>query len=96
MTRTLCLGLGLLFVVSSASAQTAPYFPGRFDWQHHTPQQEGFDAAKLDDAIRFAIASENPAPKDQAMVHQQSFAANEPFDSRQARRIRTTGSRTGT
>src|SRR5215208_4520133 len=82
MTRILCRGLALLLVIAStAAAQNTPYYPDRFDWQKHTPQQEGFDAAKLDDAIKFAIASDNPAPHDQAVVHQQSFAANEPFDS---------------
>jgi len=73
----------VLLLASSAAAQTsgAPYFPDRFDWQKRTPQQAGFDAAKLDEAIKFAIANDNPAPKDQAIVHQQSFSANEPFDS---------------
>jgi CubicO group peptidase (beta-lactamase class C family) len=82
MTKAISLGLACLFVASGAFAQNAPYFPNRFDWQRHTPQQEGFDAAKLDDAIKFAQANyDNPAPHDQAIVHLQSFAANEPFDS---------------
>src|ERR1051325_6221208 len=68
-------------LAASAAAQNAAYYPERFDWQKHTPQQEGFDAAKLDEAIKFAIASDSPAPHDQAIVHQQSFAANEPFDA---------------
>ena len=81
MTKHLCLAVIVSAVfASSAAAQNAPYYPDRFDWQKHTPQQEGFDAARLDEAIRFAIASDNPAPRDQAVVHQQSFAANEPFD----------------
>jgi len=70
-----------LGAVLAAQSSSSTYYPDRFDWQKHTPQQEGFDAAKLDEAIKFAIASDNPAPHDQAVVHQQSFAANEPFDS---------------
>ncbi|HKC57891.1 MAG TPA: serine hydrolase, partial [Vicinamibacterales bacterium] len=81
MIKRFALALIAVAVASGAAAQTAPYYPGRFDWQKHTPQQEGFDAAKLDEAIKFAIASDNPAPHDQAAVHEQSFAANEPFDS---------------
>jgi CubicO group peptidase (beta-lactamase class C family) len=73
---TLALGTAVI-----AQSSSAPYYPARFDWQKHTPQQEGFDPAKLDEAIKFAVASDNPAPHDQAVVHQQSFAANEPFDS---------------
>jgi len=73
----------VLLLASSAAAQTSgsPYFPERFDWQHRTPQQAGFDTAKLDEAIKFAIANENPAPKDLAQAHVQNYAANEPFDS---------------
>src|SRR5256885_10623952 len=81
MTKRIALVLAGLALAASASAQTAPYYPDRFDWQKHTPQQEGFDAARLDDAIKFAIASDSPAPHDQAIVHQQSFGANEAFDS---------------
>jgi len=82
MKRQLALAcIVAVTLVTSLKGQSASYFPDRFDWQKHTPQQEGFDAAKLDEAIKFAIASDNPAPHDQAVVHQQSFAANEPFDS---------------
>ena len=77
MKKRIALALAALVALASgAAAQNAPYFPDRFDWQKHTPQQEGFDAAKLDEAIKFAIASDSPAPHDQAIVHQQSFAAN--------------------
>ena len=82
MIKPLGLGLGLLLAfVSSAAAQGTAYYPDRFDWQKHTPQQEGFDAAKLDEAIKFAIASDSPAPHDQAVVHEQTFSASEPFDA---------------
>jgi len=83
MTRIAGGLVWVLLLVSSAAAQTSgsPYFPDRFDWQHRTPQQAGFDTAKLDDAIKFALAHENPAPKDLALAHVQNYAANEPFDS---------------
>ena len=76
-----CL-IWLLVIASSAAAQTpaSPYFPDRFDWQHRTPQQAGFDAAKLDDAIKFALANENQLPKDLAAAHVQSYPG-EPFDA---------------
>ena len=72
----------VLVLASSAAAQTpgSVYFPDRFDWQHRSPQQEGFDAAKLDDAIRFAVANENQLPKDLAAAHVQSYPG-EPFDA---------------
>lgn len=62
-------------------AQTAPiYYPDRFDWQTSTPEQEGFDAARLDAAIKFAIASENPATKDLSVDLATTFG-REPFDT---------------
>jgi len=82
MTKPLCLVAGLLLAyASSASAQSTTYYPDRFDWQKHTPQQEGFDPARLDEAIKFASASDSPAPHDQAVVHEQTFSASEPFDA---------------
>ncbi len=75
--------VSVLVLFNSAAAQTpvAPYFPERGDWQRRTPQQAGFDATALDQAIKFAIASENPAPKDQALAQALSFGASEPFDA---------------
>jgi CubicO group peptidase (beta-lactamase class C family) len=71
-----------LAFVSSAAAQTAaPYFPERGEWQSRPPQQSGFDAAALDAAIRFAVASETAAPRDQALVQAQSFGAREPHST---------------
>jgi CubicO group peptidase (beta-lactamase class C family) len=63
-----------------ARPQPAPYFPDRFDWQKQTPEQAGMDAAKLDAAIKFAIASENPATKDLAVDLATTFG-REPFDT---------------
>ena len=82
MTRIAGCLVWVLLLVSSAAAQTSgsPYFPDRFDWQHRTPQQAGFDAAKLADAIKFATANENPMPKDLALAHPLSYP-NEPFGS---------------
>ena len=69
-----------------ASAQTsrqsaAPYFPERLEWQQRKPEQAGMDPAKLDAAIKFAIASENPATKDLAVDLATTFGAREPFDT---------------
>jgi CubicO group peptidase (beta-lactamase class C family) len=72
-----------LALLSSAAAQTsvAPYFPDRADWQRRTPQQAGFDAAALNEAVRFAVASESQAPKDQALAQARSFGASEPHSA---------------
>ena len=54
MTKQFCLGLVLLLgLASGATAQNAAYFPERFDWQKHTPQQEGFDGGDCPSHSRF-------------------------------------------
>ena len=48
MTRIAGCIVWILVLVSPAAAQApgSAYFPGRFDWQHRTPQEErkGSDA----------------------------------------------------
>jgi CubicO group peptidase (beta-lactamase class C family) len=79
MSRTI-FTLLLVASASVSSAQTR-YFPERFDWQKRTPQGAGMDAAAIDDAVKFAIANENQAPKDLRIAHAQQFGAAEPFDT---------------
>ena len=57
-----------------------PYYPERFDWQKQTPEQARVDVAKLDAAVKFSIANENPANKDLAIDLATSFG-REPFDT---------------
>ena len=66
----------------AAAAAPAPvYFPDRFDWQKRTPADAGMDAARVDEAVQFAIANENPASKDLALDLATTFGAREPFDA---------------
>ncbi len=75
-----------LTAVANAQAPTRkpsqhPYFPDRLDWQTRAPEEAGMDAAKLDAAIKFAVASENPATKDLAVDLATTFGSREPFDT---------------
>ena len=56
------------------------YFPTRFEWQTRTPEQAGFDSARLQQAIDHAVTSENPQPKEISKVLPMSIG-NEPFDA---------------
>jgi CubicO group peptidase (beta-lactamase class C family) len=69
--------LGLAFVALCAAAQPAAYYPER-DWQHKAPAEAGIDAAKLQDAIDFAIKGESHYPRDLVLTHYQTFG-REPF-----------------
>jgi CubicO group peptidase (beta-lactamase class C family) len=64
-----------------APQTSAPYFPPRMDWQHRKPEEVGMDAAELDDAVKFAVASENPASKNMQIFLATTFGAHEPLDT---------------
>lgn len=51
-----------------ACAQASDYIPPKGSWQTHAPQAEGFDPAKLQAAIDFAIANETKFPPELARV----------------------------
>ena len=74
---------GLRLVVSLAallasSALAADYFPPRGAWERKAPVELGFDAAKLKDAIDYAVANENPSSKDVADDLKNTFGKREP------------------
>jgi CubicO group peptidase (beta-lactamase class C family) len=73
--------VAVLVWATAAQTPVSPYFPERSDWQRRTPAESGFDVAALQAAVKFAVASENPAPKDQRLAHAQSFGATEPLDA---------------
>jgi CubicO group peptidase (beta-lactamase class C family) len=76
MNRT---GQGLLVALwVSTSVIAADYFPSRGAWEHRRPEEVGFDATKLQQAITFSVANENPSPKDVALELQQTFGVREP------------------
>ena len=82
VASALVTGCLLLLSVSALTAQTAaPYFPERFEWQHKKPEEVGMDAARLDEAVKLAIASENPATKEMVLYLATTFGATEPFDT---------------
>jgi CubicO group peptidase (beta-lactamase class C family) len=56
----------------------AQYFPGA-TWEHRTPAQAGFDAARLKEGIDFAIAAESRNPRDMAEDQRKSFGRIEPM-----------------
>jgi CubicO group peptidase (beta-lactamase class C family) len=84
-TKPTAVALGLVVLSIAAGAQrpaapAAPYFPQRSEWQTRKPAEAGLDAARLDAAIKFAIANENPATKDLAVDLATTFG-REPFDT---------------
>ncbi len=68
----------LLTLLLTTAAHAAEYFPPRGTWEKKAPAELGFDPAKLQAAIDFSIAHENPSPKDVAEDLKRSFGAREP------------------
>jgi CubicO group peptidase (beta-lactamase class C family) len=62
MTTLFRIATVSLFLVAGTTAQAADYFPPKGQWQTHTPAAEGFDPAKLQAAIDFAVANETKFP----------------------------------
>lgn len=60
----------LAFISACARAQS--YYPDA-TWQHKAPAEVGMDAARLKDAVDFAIAAEVKNPRDLTLNHYQTF-----------------------
>jgi len=56
------------------------YYPPAGSWASAAAGSLGVDEAKLAEATRFALQSDNPASRDQALVQATTFGAREPFD----------------
>ncbi|MBU2113902.1 MAG: serine hydrolase [Gammaproteobacteria bacterium] len=76
MRTTLTLLLALVTLPLAANI----YYPPAGDWAVAKPQALEVNAEKLAAAIDYAIKSENPASKDQAIVQATTFGAREPYD----------------
>jgi CubicO group peptidase (beta-lactamase class C family) len=58
--------------------QSSEYFPPRGAWKKQSPVKSGFDTAKLNAAIRFAIKNESKNPRSMELSQKMSFG-KEPF-----------------
>ena len=72
------LRLFLIFVFTPAAFAQAMYFPPANDWEKRSPEKMKMDAAKLQEAIDFAVANESKSPRDQELSQSQTFG-REPF-----------------
>ena len=74
------LSLAAFFAVLVAtSVAAADYFPPRGNWDRKAAAELGVDAAKLKDAIDYAVANENPSSKDVAEELRNTFGKREPL-----------------
>jgi CubicO group peptidase (beta-lactamase class C family) len=74
-------GVLTLRAASRQAEPAAPYFPPRGEWRKVEPAAAGFDKARLEEAIAFAIAHENPDTKDLAVAIPNQFRAEAPYNT---------------
>ena len=73
------VGLVLALVVGVATPlAAADYFPPAGDWEHRRPDQLELDSLKMQQAVDYARANENPATRDQATNLRETFGTREP------------------
>lgn len=80
----LLLGINITPVLSQKPTPkkktvTKAYFPSLHKWEKRTPLEAGFDTAKMNTAIRFAIENENRNPRSMELSHNLNFG-KEPFN----------------
>jgi CubicO group peptidase (beta-lactamase class C family) len=73
-----CFALTFFLIPFSSIGQQV-YFPASGDWQQKKPTEMKVDAAKLQQAIDFAIETESEADPNLKMAHYQSAFGREPF-----------------
>jgi CubicO group peptidase (beta-lactamase class C family) len=71
----------LAIAVAVASQPPSAYFPPPGEWQRVEPAAAGFDKAKLDEAVAFAVANENPNTKDLAADIVNTFRSEAPYNT---------------
>lgn len=71
----------LVLLAAPLLAQETPYFPGKWtqEWETREPAEVGLNAAKLQAAVDFAIASENTNSRDLAENIRSSFGREPQF-----------------
>ncbi|MDQ4120412.1 MAG: beta-lactamase family protein [Acidobacteriota bacterium] len=69
----------LVFAFCNHVFSQSTYYPPPGDaWEKRTPERAKMDAAKLKEAIAFAVANESKAPRNLELAHYQTFG-REPF-----------------
>lgn len=73
-------GLSLTFLFPVENYPQSIYYPaeGEGNWERRAPERARMDAAKLKEAIDFAVANESKAPRNLELAHYQTFG-REPF-----------------
>lgn len=65
----------VLVSTQAVAVEAQTYWPGNhLDWERRSPEEAGFDPAKLQEAVDLAVAAESTSPRDLYFNHQMTFA----------------------
>src|SRR6187431_2522480 len=78
---TLLVATSAVVWTAGPQTATATYFPPKNAWEKKDPASLGFDKTKLDEAVAFSVANENPNTKDLAVDIPNSFRSEAPFNN---------------
>ena len=79
---TLSIAAAIAAAVEMRNSAFGPnYFPARGEWRKQDPAAVGVDKVRLDEAIAFAIAHENPDTKDLAVAIPNQFRSEAPYNT---------------
>ncbi|MGE5835945.1 MAG: serine hydrolase domain-containing protein [Acidobacteriota bacterium] len=82
LTATCCAFVVALSMLVAAREQAAArFFPPAGAWEKHDPAALGLDPVKLDAAIKAALATENPNPRDLAVDIPNTFRNEAPYNN---------------
>lgn len=77
--KRLLIAFVLALTFNNVAFAQSVYFPAAGDnWERRTPEQSRMDAAKLKEAVDFAVANESKSPRNLELAHYQTFG-REPF-----------------
>ena len=78
--RTIRILLVIIFpcFVYAQKQKSVEYWPAYQNWTHRAPKESGFDSAKLQQAISFAILNESKSPRNLELAHTMTFG-REPY-----------------
>jgi CubicO group peptidase (beta-lactamase class C family) len=81
LRRAALVVLCAALVGGGTQSDRSAYFPPPGEWRKQEGTAAGLDRAKLDEAIAFAFAHENPAPKDLAVAIPEQFRSEAPYNA---------------
>jgi len=81
VTLSIAAAIAAAVEMRAQAPSARDYFPPRGEWRKQEPAAVGLDKTRLDEAIAFAVAHENPDSKDLAVAIPNQFRNEAPYNT---------------